>query len=154
MGNDDAKLWLSSHHDVLATAGNSQGEWNKQEWTQPAQQTTQCSTVETSELCLVAERLRVCAECLLKQLAIATLHRTWKQCSSWRTSMMSKCDGYPIVHKNRCNSLYFFFFFVGIADDWHRPAICATVMFLQVRSLFYTHPHSFPPTSVVYHLAI
>ena len=61
--------------------GNSQIKWTQKEWTQTTPQTTQCSTVETWEPCLVAERLRVHAEVSLKQFAIVTLHRTWKQCN-------------------------------------------------------------------------
>ena len=73
------------------------------------------------------------------QLATVTLNRTSKQCNSWfqrRTSINRNYDGYPIVHKERCNSLFFFFWlffsFVSIADDWPKPAIRGTVRFLQI----------------------
>ena len=94
--------------------------------TQPTQQTTQCSTVETWEPCLVAERLRVHAE-------MSTLHKTWKQRSYWfqrRTSINPNCNEYPIFHKRDATPC-FYFSFVGMADDWSRPAIRATVRFLQ-----------------------
>ena len=57
--NDDANIDFSNQHGVSATWELSE---EMEEWTQPTQQTTKCSTVETQESCLVAERLRVRGE--------------------------------------------------------------------------------------------
>ena len=109
--------------------------------------TTQCSTVETWELCLVAERSRVCAE---MQLAIVTLHRTWKECSSWfQRTVINPMMDVPSFTRRDATPCYYFSF-VSIHGWW----LIRAVRLLQIVIVSYPPmgPHSFSLAWIVYHL--
>ena len=123
---------------------NSQRKWTKEEWTQPTQQTTQCSTVEGWKLCLVAERPRVWirTEIFFEAVSYCDLAQNLEKVQFLISKKGLNVKLWWISHcsQGQIKLLVFFFFsFVGKPDDWHRPAIRATVRFLQVKSLFCTH---------------
>ena len=130
--------------------GSSQRKWTQQEWTQPTQQTTQSSTVETWKPCLVAERSRVCAEMSFGAVSCCDLAQNLETAQlliSKKDLDKPNCDGLPIIHKRDATPC-FYSSFIGIADDWSRPAICATVRFLQIVIVSYPPPPSPPYFSV------
>ena len=109
--------------------GNSQRKWTLQ-GTQPTQQTTQCSTVETWESHLVAKRPRVHAEKSMEAVSCCD-HAQNLEAAQLLISKrdLNKPKLWWISHRSqeRCNSRPgFYFSFVGIADDLSRPAIRAS----------------------------
>ena len=71
--NDNAHIWTILASKTFQQPGNSHRKWTQQEGTQSTQPTTQCSTVETWEPCLITERPRVGTEMSLEAVSCCDL---------------------------------------------------------------------------------
>ena len=112
-GNDDANIDFSSQHDISAT-------WKLSEKMYPGVDSTYTTYYQMKHIWdlrgVLVEDWGFVLKCLLKQLAIVTLHRTWKQRSSRfqrRTSINPMMD-IPLLTRRDATPC----FLVGMYSWW------------------------------------